>query len=67
MRYGHYFLSRTGVDYGLGLNSPFHPRFGKRFLQVFFAYPTLGFRFSQVFYAVRLSDVINNHVRTSQL
>ena len=53
MCYGHYFLSRTGVDYGLGLNSPFHPRFGKRFLQMF--------------YAIRLSDVINNHVRTSQL
>ena len=49
MRYRHYFLSRTGVDYGLGLNSPFHPRFGKRFLQVFYAVPTWDFIFHKCF------------------
>ena len=49
MRYGHYFLSRAGVDYGLGLNSPFHPRFGKRFLQMFYAIPTWDFIFHKCF------------------
>ena len=49
MCYGHYFLSRTGVDYGLGLNSPFHPRFGKRFLQVFYVFPTWDLIFHKCF------------------
>jgi|GEM_PF-5613369 len=53
MRYGHYFLSRTGVDYGLGLNSPFHPRFGKRFLQVFFAVPTWDFIFHEFLFYLK--------------
>ena len=54
MRHGHYFLSRTDVDYGLGLNSPFHPRFGKRFLQVFYAVPTWDFAFHECFMSSQL-------------
>ena len=69
MRYGHYFLSRTGVGYGLiapfivDLGNDFYKCFtpsqpGISFFTTVLRFPNLGFRFSRVFYVVPTWDFI---------